>query len=50
VSGELVITSSSPTAVRGTFTFAAESTTDGTRSVTVQGSFAAACPAGTTCL
>jgi hypothetical protein len=50
VSGELVITSSSPTAVRGTFTFAAESTTNSARSVTVQGSFAAACPPGTTCL
>jgi Family of unknown function (DUF6252) len=50
VSGELVITSSSPTTVRGTFTFTAESTTNSTRTVTVQGSFAAACPPGTTCL
>jgi hypothetical protein len=50
VSGELVITSSSPTGVRGTFTFTAESTTNGARSVTVQGAFAAQCPPGTTCL
>jgi hypothetical protein len=50
VSGELVVTSSSPTVVRGTFTFTAESTTNSTRTVTVQGSFAAACPVGTTCL
>jgi hypothetical protein len=49
-SGELVITSSSPTEVRGTFTFTAESTTNATRTVTVQGSFVAACPPGTTCL
>jgi hypothetical protein len=49
-SGELVIISSSTTAVRGTFTFTATSTTNGTRSVTVQGSFAALCPPGTTCL
>jgi hypothetical protein len=50
VSGELIITSSSPTAVRGTFTFTAESTTNSTRTVAVQGSFAASCPPGTTCL
>jgi hypothetical protein len=50
VSGELVITSSSPTAVRGTFTFAAESTTNSARTVAVQGSFAAVCPPGATCL
>jgi hypothetical protein len=50
VSGELVITSSSPTAVLGTFTFTGVSTTNSARSVTVQGSFAASCPTGTTCL
>jgi hypothetical protein len=50
VSGELVITSSSSTLIRGTFTFTAESTTDAARTVTVEGSFAAACPPGTTCL
>jgi hypothetical protein len=50
VSGQLVITSSSPTAVLGTVTFTGVSTTSSTRSVTVQGSFAASCPTGTTCL
>jgi len=50
VSGELVITSSSSSVVRGTFTFTAESTTNSARSVTVEGSFAAMCPPGTTCL
>jgi len=50
VSGELFITSSSPTAVRGTFTFTAESTTNSARTVMVEGSFAAMCPPGTTCL
>ena len=49
-SGEIVITSSSPTSVRGTFTFFATSATNETRSVTVQGSFTAVCPAGATCL
>jgi hypothetical protein len=49
-SGELVITSSSATAVRGTFTFTATSTTNSARSVNVQGSFAALCPPGMTCL
>jgi hypothetical protein len=48
-SGELIITSSSSTAVRGTFTFIAESTTNSARTVTVQGAFAARCPPGTTC-
>ena len=48
-SGELVITSSSTTAVRGTFTFTAESTTNSARTVTVQGAFAAQCPPGTNC-
>jgi hypothetical protein len=50
VSGELVITASSSTTVRGTFTFTAESTTNSARTVTVEGSFAATCPPGTTCL
>jgi hypothetical protein len=49
-SGELVITSSSPTSVRGTFTFFATSATNETRSVTVQGTFTAVCPPGATCL
>jgi hypothetical protein len=49
-SGELVITSSSPTGVSGTFTFTGESTTSSARTVTVQGEFAAICPPGTTCL
>lgn len=48
-SGELVITSSSTTAVRGTFSFTAASTANSTRTVTVEGSFAARCPPGTTC-
>jgi hypothetical protein len=48
-SGELVITSSSTTAVRGTFTFTAESTTSSARTVTVQGTFAAMCPPGAAC-
>jgi hypothetical protein len=50
VSGQLVITSSSPTTVRGTFSFTAQSTTNTARSVTVQGSFSATCAPGTTCL
>jgi hypothetical protein len=49
-SGELEITSSSTTAVRGTFTFTAESTTSSARTVTVQGAFAALCPPGVSCL
>jgi len=49
-SGELVITSSSPSSVRGTFTFFATSATNETRSVTVQGTFTAVCPPGATCL
>ena len=48
-SGELVITSSSSTAVRGTYTFTAASTGNSARTVTVEGSFAALCPPGTTC-
>jgi hypothetical protein len=50
VSGELTITSSSPTSVRGAFTFTAQSTTNSARTVTVQGSFTAECPPGATCL
>ncbi len=49
-SGELVVTSSSTTAVRGTFTFTAESTTNSARTVTVEGAFAALCPPGMGCL
>lgn len=49
-SGELFITHSSTTAVRGTFTFTAQSTTNSARTVTVEGAFAAMCPPGTTCL
>ena len=49
-SGELVITSSSPTSVRGSFSFTATSATNGARSVTVHGAFTAACPPGDTCL
>src|SRR5918992_2904265 len=49
-SGELVITSSSSTGVRGSFTFTATSTTNEARSVTVHGSFAALCVPGSTCL
>jgi hypothetical protein len=48
-SGELVITSSSPEVVRGTFSFTAASVTDTTRQVTVEGAFAAQCPQGMTC-
>ena len=48
--GELVITSSSPTSVRGTFTFTATSATNGARSVSVQGAFTAVCPPGAACL
>jgi hypothetical protein len=49
VSGELVITSSSPSAIRGTFTFTATNVSDGTASVTVNGSFNAPCAPGQTC-
>jgi hypothetical protein len=49
-SGELVITSSSPNTVRGTFNFTATSTSSGGRTVNVQGSFAAMCPPFTDCL
>jgi hypothetical protein len=48
-SGQLVITSSSPSAVRGTFTFTAGDPTTGTSSVTVHGSFDAPCAPGVAC-
>ena len=49
-SGELVITSSSSTAVRGSFTFTATDPSGGASSVTVQGSFNAPCAPGMSCL
>ncbi len=48
-SGELVITSSSPSAVRGTFTFTATDPVGGTSSVTAHGSFYAQCAPGIAC-
>jgi hypothetical protein len=45
-----VITSSSATMVRGTFTFTGTNASGGTGTVTVQGSFSAPCAPGTTCL
>ncbi|MFL5526875.1 MAG: hypothetical protein ACJ79I_10675, partial [Gemmatimonadaceae bacterium] len=48
-SGQLVITSSSPSEVRGTFTFAATEASGGTGTVSVQGSFTAQCAPGTSC-
>jgi hypothetical protein len=47
-SGELVITSSSSTAVRGTFTFTATNVS-GVGSVTAQGAFNAQCAPGIAC-
>lgn len=49
-SGELVITSSSASAVRGSFTFTATDPAGGASSVTVQGSFNAPCAPGMSCL
>ena len=49
VSGQLVITSSSSSSVRGTFTFTATNASGGTGSVTVQGSFNAECAPGIPC-
>lgn len=49
-SGELVITSSSSSAVRGSFTFTATDPAGGTSAVTVQGSFNAPCAPGMGCL
>jgi hypothetical protein len=48
-SGQLVITSSSPSEVRGTFTFTATDVAGGAGTVNVQGSFIAPCALGTTC-
>lgn len=49
ISGELVITASSSSSVRGTFTFTATNASGGTGSVTVNGSFTAECAFGVTC-
>lgn len=48
-SGQLVITSSSPSAVRGSFTFTATDPTAGTSTVSAHGSFNAQCAPGITC-
>jgi hypothetical protein len=48
-SGQLVITSSSSSAVRGTFTFTATDPAGGASSVTAHGSFDAQCAPGITC-
>ncbi|MFL5630282.1 MAG: DUF6252 family protein [Gemmatimonadaceae bacterium] len=48
-SGQLVITSSSQSEVRGTFTFTATDASGGTGTVSVQGSFTAQCAPGTVC-
>jgi hypothetical protein len=48
-SGQLVITSSSSSTVRGTFTFTATDPTSGTSTVTAHGTFDAQCAPGTTC-
>jgi hypothetical protein len=48
-SGELVITSSTSSVVRGTFTFTATDPAGGASSVTAQGSFNAQCAPGTAC-
>lgn len=47
--GQLVITSSSPSAVRGTFTFTATDPSAGTSTVSANGSFNAQCAPGYTC-
>lgn len=49
-SGQLVITSSSASEVRGTFTFTATDPAGGTSSVTAHGSFTAQCGPGMACL
>lgn len=49
-SGQLVITRSSASEVRGTFTFTATDPANGNSSVTAQGSFTAQCGPGMTCL
>ena len=48
-SGQLVISSSSPSVVRGTFTFTATDPAGGSGTVSVHGSFDAQCAPGTTC-
>jgi hypothetical protein len=48
-SGQLVITSSSSSTVRGTFTFTATDPAGGTSSVTANGSFDAQCAPGSAC-
>ena len=48
-SGQLVITSSSASSVRGNFTFTGTDASGGTSSVTVNGSFDAPCAPGLTC-
>ena len=48
-SGQLVITSSSSSEVRGTFTFSATDPADGTSTVSAHGSFVAQCAPGITC-
>jgi hypothetical protein len=49
VSGQLVITSSSSSSVRGTFSFTATNASGGAGSVSVQGSFDAECAPGLPC-
>ena len=49
VSGQLVITSSSSSSVRGTFSFTATNASGGAGSVSVQGSFNAECAPGLPC-
>ena len=48
-SGQLVITTSSPSVVRGSFTFTATDPAGGPGTVTAHGSFDAQCAPGTTC-
>jgi hypothetical protein len=49
-SGQLVITSSSPSSVRGTYTFTATDPSGGAATVTANGAFNAQCPPGLGCL
>ena len=49
-SGQLVISSSSPSSVRGTFTFTATDPAGGTGTVTANGTFNAQCAPGLSCL
>jgi hypothetical protein len=49
-SGQLVITSSSPSSVRGTFTFTATDPAGGAATVTANGTFNAQCSPGISCL